>query len=208
MLHTLREYKREYRGMGVGDARPVHGLGTVFSGLLVKHLRCRDRFGEQVLPLTAKSNCCAHMATGRFPYQRARYSQPGEQFLRPTRLATPPPFARAPPPHHRNVGISVPSACGVRRKKQAVKGDVHLASISGGTDILGCFALGNPILPVRAGHLQCLGLGMDVCAYRSSGSGGEDGGSGGDYSNRAGGGSVGGSPRVADRGEMGELVCR
>lgn len=94
--------------------------------------------------------------------------------------------------------------CPVRRKIQAVKGDVHLASISGGTDILGCFALGNPTLPVRAGHLQCLGLGMDVCAYRSSG--GEDG-SGGDRSDRAEGSGTG-SSRVAARGEMGELVCR
>lgn len=89
---------------------------------------------------------------------------------------------------------------------QAVKSDVHLASISGGTDILGCFALGNPTLPVRAGHLQCLGLGMDVCAYRSSG--GEDG-SGGDRSD--GGGaedSAAASSRLAATGEMGELVCR
>ena len=76
-----------------------------------------------------------------------------------------------------------------------MKGDVHLASISGGTDILGCFALGNPTLPVRAGHLQCLGLGMDVCAYKSGG---------GDRAED----SVAGSSRVAARGEMGELVCR
>jgi acetoacetyl-CoA synthetase len=39
---------------------------------------------------------------------------------------------------------------------------VHLASISGGTDLLSCFALGNPLLPVYRGELQCLGLGMDV----------------------------------------------
>lgn len=94
----------------------------------------------------------------------------------------------------------------MRYEPQAVKGDVHLASISGGTDILGCFALGNPTLPVRAGHLQCLGLGMDVCAYRSSGGGGEDG-SGGGRGGRAG-GSVAASSRVAASGEMGELVCR
>eukprot|EP00903_Cladosiphon_okamuranus_P007120 g6918.t1 len=89
---------------------------------------------------------------------------------------------------------------------EAVKSDVHLASISGGTDILGCFALGNPTLPVRAGHLQCLGLGMDVCAYRSSG--GEDGSDG----DRGDGGAAevpaAASSRVAARGEMGELVCR
>jgi len=43
-----------------------------------------------------------------------------------------------------------------------VKSDVNLASISGGTDILSCFVLGNPTLPVYAGQIQCKGLGMDV----------------------------------------------
>ena len=43
-----------------------------------------------------------------------------------------------------------------------IKADVLLASISGGTDILGCFMLGNPTLPVYRGEIQCLGLGMDV----------------------------------------------
>ncbi|WP_298717633.1 acetoacetate--CoA ligase [uncultured Oceanisphaera sp.] len=43
-----------------------------------------------------------------------------------------------------------------------VKRDLCLSSISGGTDILSCFALGCPILPVRAGELQCRGLGMAV----------------------------------------------
>lgn len=40
------------------------------------------------------------------------------------------------------------------------KADVHLASISGGTDIISCFTLGNPNLPVHTGELQCAGLGM------------------------------------------------
>jgi len=43
-----------------------------------------------------------------------------------------------------------------------VKDDVQLSSISGGTDIVSCFALGNPLLPVYAGELQCRGLGMKV----------------------------------------------
>lgn len=43
-----------------------------------------------------------------------------------------------------------------------VKTDVHLASISGGTDIVSCFMLGNPNLPVYAGELQCAGLGMAI----------------------------------------------
>ncbi|USE34618.1 acetoacetate--CoA ligase [Endozoicomonas sp. SCSIO W0465] len=45
---------------------------------------------------------------------------------------------------------------------QNVKPDVRLSSISGGTDIISCFALGCPILPVYRGELQCRGLGMDV----------------------------------------------
>ena len=43
-----------------------------------------------------------------------------------------------------------------------IKPDLCLSSISGGTDIVSCFALGNPCLPVLRGELQCRGLGMDV----------------------------------------------
>jgi acetoacetyl-CoA synthetase len=43
-----------------------------------------------------------------------------------------------------------------------IKADLLLASISGGTDIVSCFALGNPVLPVYRGELQCRGLGMKV----------------------------------------------
>ncbi|GIK17211.1 MAG: acetoacetyl-CoA synthetase [Planctomycetota bacterium] len=46
-----------------------------------------------------------------------------------------------------------------------VKADLQLSSISGGTDIISCFVLGNPMLPVHAGEIQCKGLGMDVHAY-------------------------------------------
>lgn len=45
---------------------------------------------------------------------------------------------------------------------QDVKEDVRLSSISGGTDIIGCFALGNPMLPVYSEELQSIGLGMKV----------------------------------------------
>ncbi len=51
----------------------------------------------------------------------------------------------------------------------AISADVQLASISGGTDILGCFATGNPLLPVRRGELQCRGLGMAVEIFDDSG---------------------------------------
>jgi len=62
-----------------------------------------------------------------------------------------------------------------------VKQDVQLASIAGGTDLISCFALGNPLLPVHRGELQCRGLGMKVEIFTADGR------------------SV--------RGEKGELVC-
>jgi acetoacetyl-CoA synthetase len=51
----------------------------------------------------------------------------------------------------------------------AIGSDLQLSSISGGTDILSCFALGNPILPVRRGELQCRGLGMAVEIWNDEG---------------------------------------
>lgn len=62
-----------------------------------------------------------------------------------------------------------------------IKSDVCLSSISGGTDIVSCFALGNPVLPVWRGELQCKGLGMDVQVWNDAGQ--------------------------AVTGEKGELVC-
>jgi acetoacetyl-CoA synthetase len=50
-----------------------------------------------------------------------------------------------------------------------VKKDVCLSSISGGTDIISCFALGNPNLPVYEGELQCFGLGMAVAIWNDAG---------------------------------------
>jgi len=52
---------------------------------------------------------------------------------------------------------------------EVVKADVQLASISGGTDICGCFMLGNPLLPVRRGELQCAALGMAVGIFDPAG---------------------------------------
>ncbi|MBW7851815.1 MAG: acetoacetate--CoA ligase [Rhodospirillales bacterium] len=43
-----------------------------------------------------------------------------------------------------------------------IKKDIQLSSISGGTDIMGCFVLGNPTGPVYRGEIQCRGLGMKV----------------------------------------------
>jgi acetoacetyl-CoA synthetase len=62
-----------------------------------------------------------------------------------------------------------------------VKSDLELASISGGTDIVSCFALGCPLRPVYAGEIQCRGLGMRVEVFDESGQ--------------------------PSRGEKGELVC-
>lgn len=63
-----------------------------------------------------------------------------------------------------------------------IKRDIVLSSISGGSDIVSCFALGNPIGPVWEGELQCRGLGMMVDVLDSNG--------------------------LPIRGEKGELVCR
>jgi acetoacetyl-CoA synthetase len=62
-----------------------------------------------------------------------------------------------------------------------VRKDVQLSSISGGTDIVSCFALGAPTLPVYRGELQCRGLGMKVEIFNEEGK--------------------------PVRGERGELVC-
>ncbi len=50
-----------------------------------------------------------------------------------------------------------------------IKRDLHFNSISGGTDISGCFAGGSPTLPVYAGELQAPGLGMKIKAYDEKG---------------------------------------
>jgi acetoacetyl-CoA synthetase len=52
---------------------------------------------------------------------------------------------------------------------QKVKSDLHFNSISGGTDINGCFAAGSPTLPVYAGELQSPALGMKIKAYDENG---------------------------------------
>jgi acetoacetyl-CoA synthetase len=51
----------------------------------------------------------------------------------------------------------------------SVKKDVQLSSISGGTDIISCFMLGCPVLPVYPGEIQCRGLGMKVEAFDKNG---------------------------------------
>lgn len=61
------------------------------------------------------------------------------------------------------------SADGFRYVYREIKSDLHLASISGGTDLNGCFALGDPTLPVYPGELQCRGLGMRVEVYNAAG---------------------------------------
>ena len=50
-----------------------------------------------------------------------------------------------------------------------IKSNVHLASISGGTDIVSCFVLGNIYQPVIKGHIQNSGLGMDVDVFNNEG---------------------------------------
>ena len=52
---------------------------------------------------------------------------------------------------------------------EAIKPDMAVQSITGGTDIVACFALGNPWLPVYSGEIQCLGLGMATDVWREDG---------------------------------------
>lgn len=61
------------------------------------------------------------------------------------------------------------SAEGFEYIYQEIKPDLHFNSISGGTDINGCFAAGNPTLPVYAGELQSPALGMKINAYDEKG---------------------------------------
>jgi len=61
------------------------------------------------------------------------------------------------------------SAEGFEYVYSEIKPDLHFNSISGGTDINGCFAAGSPILPVYAGELQSAALGMKIKAYDEKG---------------------------------------
>jgi acetoacetyl-CoA synthetase len=61
------------------------------------------------------------------------------------------------------------SAEGFEYVYREIKPDLHFNSISGGTDINGCFAAGSPILPVYAGELQGAALGMKIKAYDEKG---------------------------------------
>src|SRR5690349_7788158 len=61
------------------------------------------------------------------------------------------------------------SAEGFEYVYHEIKQDLHFNSISGGTDINGCFAAGSPILPVYAGELQSAALGMKIKSYDQEG---------------------------------------
>ncbi|MCW7479744.1 acetoacetate--CoA ligase [Leptospira kanakyensis] len=67
-----------------------------------------------------------------------------------------------------STGSPLPNS-GFRYVYENIKKDVQLSSISGGTDLNGCFALGNPNLPVFEGQIQCKGLGMDVQVFNDMG---------------------------------------
>jgi acetoacetyl-CoA synthetase len=61
------------------------------------------------------------------------------------------------------------SAAGYEGIYRDIRQDVQIASISGGTDIVSCFGLGCPLLPVHPGEIQCRGLGMAVDIYDEAG---------------------------------------
>lgn len=64
---------------------------------------------------------------------------------------------------------SVLSPAGFDFVYREIKSDIRLSSIAGGTEIMGCFACGNPRLPVHRGELQCLALGMAVEVWSDDG---------------------------------------
>ena len=61
------------------------------------------------------------------------------------------------------------SAAGFRWVYEHLAADVHLAAISGGTDIVGCFFMGHPGQPVYEGQMQCAALGADVAVFDAAG---------------------------------------
>lgn len=61
------------------------------------------------------------------------------------------------------------SAEGFEYVYKEIKSDLHFNSIAGGTDINGCFVIGNPTIPVYAGELQAAGLGMKINVYDENG---------------------------------------
>ena len=67
-----------------------------------------------------------------------------------------------------STGSTLPQE-GFRYVYRDIKTDVHLVSMSGGTDIISCFVIGNPMLPVYEGELQCAGLGMAVEVWDDTG---------------------------------------
>jgi acetoacetyl-CoA synthetase len=67
-----------------------------------------------------------------------------------------------------STGSPLPAAS-YERIYRDIKDDVQIASISGGTDIVSCFGLGCPLLPVYPGEIQCRGLGMAVDIFDEAG---------------------------------------
>lgn len=67
-----------------------------------------------------------------------------------------------------STGSPLPARC-FEYVYASIKKDVHLASISGGTDIVSCFAMGVPTMPVWAGEIQGAALGMAVDVYDEGG---------------------------------------
>ena len=141
---------------------------------LSHHLRLDDV--ELAGQLSCRRGCHRPLRRAPFP------SRPGSPLAarRRTRAspssapapATLPPWKRPASAHAatstcRNCGPSSPPAppsppTASATSTAEIKEDLQLASISGGTDLNGCFALGNPIGAVYPGELQCRGLGMKV----------------------------------------------
>jgi len=178
---TLLQHGKEHRlhaDVRAGDRVFFHStLGWMMWNWIVSALASEATLvlydGDPLYPTEALVNLAAEERLSFFGCSAKYYEVLAQEDLRP-----------APLPHLRTVASTgSPLAPESFDWIQARLGhDVHLASISGGTDILSCFVGGDPTGPVWRGEIQAPGLGMDVDVVDAEGK------------------SV--------RGRAGELVCR
>jgi acetoacetyl-CoA synthetase len=188
----------------------VHRAGGILLKHLVEHrLQCDVRPGDRVLYFTTTgwmmwnwlasalaSEATAVVYDGSPAYQRARVLWDLADELDVTLFGTSAKFLDScrklglrPAETHSLAGVRTITSTGSPLSDEGfayvyehVKADVHLASISGGTDLCGCLVAGDPTGPVYAGEIQRPGLGMAIEVFDDAG-------------------------RPLGPGEAGELVC-
>lgn len=187
----------------------VHGAGgTLLQHLKEQQLHCDIKPGERVFYFTTcgwmmwnwlvsalASEACLLLYDGSpfFPGPETLFDMADEQAM--TLFGTSAKYIDAvakaglrPARSHRLTALKTMTSTGSPLAPSSfdyvyreIKADLHLASISGGTDIVSCFVLGNPLAPVWRGEIQTSGLGLAVDVFDDAGR--------------------------PVRGEKGELVC-